>query len=115
MKVFKVILCIALPVLIFLNLWRLIYLGDEFEYQGLKFTYQYLQTFPSFEHFYTTLISSGDYFTVHWYDVVGSALVPGFITAKMLFGVVYLIGNLLFDVILIVIWFFGWIFQMVGV
>ena len=78
MKIFKVVLCITLPALIFLNLWRLIYQGDNFEYQGLKFTYEYMQTFPSFEHFYTTLVHSGDYFTVQWYDVIASAVIkPG--------------------------------------
>ena len=114
MRVLKYILLFTVPVVLFLNLWALINLGDDYSFRGLKDTFTYASTFKGFEHFYNTWVQLGDYFQFTWQEVVASVLAPVYLIGKMIFAIVWLVGSITADVVSMVMWLFGWIFSMVS-
>ena len=114
MKVIKYILVFTIPVVLFLNLWALINLGDDYSFRGLKDAFAYTSTFKGFASVYDTWIQLGDYFTIEWYEVVASVLAPVYIIGKMLFAFSWLVGSLVKDLVIMIGWFFGWIFEMIS-
>ena len=57
MKIVKIVLLIALPVLIIVNLWRMFNMGDNYTYLGVSKTVDYVSTYRGFAITYSTWTS----------------------------------------------------------
>lgn len=112
MRVLKYILAFALPILLFLNLWRFVRLGDNYSFSGLSDTAHYLETFKGFDDTYNNILWIGRQFKnpTQWvFDILSGVF---FIYEAVVIPAT-LIFNLVKDVIETIVWFFGWIIIMV--
>lgn len=115
MKIIKYVLIFSLPILLFINLWRFVNMGDSFNYTGLKDTANYISTFPGFENFYSAFTSWNTEFSYGFWDGVADFFTGGVASlCKALYQPLQCIFGAITDIVNIIVWFVGWIFTAFG-
>lgn len=111
MKIVKIVLILALPILLLVNIWRMFNMGDNYTYLGVSKTVDYVSTYQGFAITYSTWngigssvgnMGSGDFtdFVQGLFMIVAS---PISIPVAIISDIIYNIG-----------FFFGWIFSDFG-